>query len=218
MDTQTYMTLYQREGCPFCQLVRKKLTILQQPFLSIPVESNGADRKELIELTGQNEVPVLVDGDETVIGSGSILNYLDEKYGEGINGRMPSNSYGVNVTVEGEIDQIKEKVVAGLKEQGFGVLTEINVKATLKKKLDVDVPEHLILGACSPGFAHQAMSEEPDISLLLPCNVTIRETGSNQYLVSIVNPVKLLSVVGREDLMPVAKEVKEKLSKALSVF
>lgn len=217
METRNYMTLYQREGCPFCQLVRKKLTLLQIPVLSIPVEEDGDDRKALIELSGQNEVPVLVDGDTVIIGSGKILDYLDDQSGLGPKkGPMPSNTYGLSVTVEGDYQQILEKTTAVLKEQGFGVLTEIDVKATLKKKLDVDVPRHLILGACNPGFAHRVMTEEPEISLLLPCNVTVREIGSNRYLVSAVNPVKLLAVVGREDLIPVAREVKDKLSQALN--
>lgn len=209
------MTLYQREGCPYCQLVRKKLTLLNQPFLSMPVETNGVDRKELMEVSGQNEVPVLVNGEDVVIGSEKILTYLDETFSQGKSGPMPSDTYGFSVVVDGSLDQIKERTLEALKKQGFGVLTEIDVKTTLKKKLDVDVPQQLILGACNPGFAHKAMTEEVAISLLLPCNVTIRETGTNKFEVSVINPIKLLALVGRDDLLPVAKQVKEKLKNAL---
>lgn len=210
------MTLYQREGCPYCQLVRKKLTLVNQPFLSVPVAANGADRKEVIDVSGQNEVPVLVNGEDTIIGSEKILNYLDEKFGQGTTGHMPANTYGFNVTAEGSIEQVKERTVEAIKKQGFGVLTEIDVKATLKKKMGVDVPQQLILGACNPGFAHKAMTEEAPISLLLPCNVTIRETGQDQFEVSVINPIRLLALVGREDLLPLASDVKTRLKNALS--
>jgi len=215
MNSEKYMTLYQREGCPYCQLVRKKLTLLEQPFLSVPVPANGTDRKELMELTGQTEVPVLVNGDDTLIGSQSILSYLDNKFGESASDHMPANTYGFSVTVNGSLDQIKERVTEALKKQGFGVLTEINVHETLKKKIDVDVPRQLILGACNPGFAHRAMAEESAISLLLPCNVTIRETDQDVFEVSIINPVSLLAMVGREDLIDLAGEARAKLKNAL---
>ena len=209
------MKLYQRETCPYCQVVRKKLALLDQSFLSIPVTGKGEDRKEVIELTGQQSVPVLVDGDQALVGSEKILAYLDETFGTGERQPMPSNTYGFNVSIKRPFEQVVEETVAALKTEGFGVLTEINVKATLKKKIDVDVPQQMILGACNPGFAHQAMLAEPDIGLLLPCNVTVRETG-DEVTVSAINPLKLLAVVGRDDLLPVAMEVKEKLSNVMA--
>lgn len=215
MNTETRLTLYQREACPYCQVVRKKLSLLGQAFVSIPVAAEGKDRKELIELSGQNKVPVLVDGDHVVTGSEKILVYLDETFGTGASTPMPANKYGFQISVKRPFEQVVEEIVAALKTEGFGVLTEINVKATLKKKIDVDVPQQMILGACNPGFAHQAMNAEPDIGLLLPCNVTVRETG-DEVTVSVVNPLQLLAVVGRDDLLPMAMEVKEKLSNALA--
>jgi uncharacterized protein (DUF302 family) len=197
-------------------LVRKKLSLVNQPFLSIPVAPNGADRREVIEISGQEEVPLLVHGDNIVIGSQKILSYLDDKFGQGEAGPMPSDSYGFSVESTGSIEAVKERTVEAIKKQGFGVLTEIDVQATLKKKIGVDVPKQLILGACNPGFAHKAMAEEAAISLLLPCNVTIRELGSDRYEVSVIDPVKLLSMVGREDMLPLASEVKAKLKSALS--
>jgi uncharacterized protein (DUF302 family)/glutaredoxin len=216
MNITKYMTLYQTEECPHCQLVRKKLTLLNQPFLSMPLAPNGLDRKELIEISGQDEVPVLVNGEDIVVGSQTILKYLDENFSQGDEGPMPANKYGFSVTVIGTIERVKERVIEAIKKQGFGVLTEIDVKSTLKKKLDVDVPKQLILGACNPGFAHKAMTEEAAISLLLPCNVTIRETGPDEFEVSVINPLKLLSLIGREDFLPLANEVKTKLKAALA--
>ncbi|MBT4089121.1 MAG: DUF302 domain-containing protein [Deltaproteobacteria bacterium] len=215
MKSENRLTLYQREACPYCQVVRKKLSLLGQPFVSIPVVAEGENRKELIELTGQQQVPVLVDGDNIVNGSQNILTYLDKTFGDGESKAMPSNSYGFHVSVKRPFEQVVEETVAALQTEGFGVLTEINVKATLKKKIDVDVPQQMILGACNPGFAHQAMNAEPDIGLLLPCNVTVRETG-DEVTVTAVNPLKLLAVVGRDDLLPVAMEVKEKLANVIA--
>jgi uncharacterized protein (DUF302 family)/glutaredoxin len=215
MNSEKNITLFQREGCPYCQLVRKKLTLLEQPFLSVPVPVNGTDRKELIERTGQNEVPALINGDDTIIGSRNILTYLDKKFGGSVSDHMPANSYGFSVTTNGSLEQVKERTKEALKKQGFGVLTEINVHKTLKEKIGADVPRQLILGACNPGFAHKAMSEEAAISLLLPCNVTIRETDQDQFEISIINPVRLLALVGREDLVELAQEASAKLKNAL---
>jgi len=216
VENQNNLVLYQRETCPFCQIVRKKLSLLNLPVLLMPVEKTGSERKALKELSGQQQVPVLADGEEVIVGSEQILVYLDKKFGQGKTGPMPANDYGMGTTVNGPYEKVVEKTIEALKTQGFGVLTEIDIKATLKKKIDVDIPHHIILGACNPGFAHQATTMEPDISLLLPCNVTVRETGDNQFAVTAVNPIILLSMVGREDLLPIAKEVKDKLKSAIS--
>jgi len=218
VETKNNMMLYQRESCPYCQIVRKKLDLLKQPVLLVPVEESGAERLALIKVSGQQQVPVLVDGSTVVNGSGQILAYLDRRAGQTDTGPMPSNKYGLSVTVKGHYDDVIAKTTDALKSEGFGVLTEIDVKTTLKKKIDVDVPRQIILGACNPGFAHRAMLAEPDLGLLLPCNVTVRETGENEFAVSTINPVKLLAIAGREDMLPMAKEVKQKLENALSLL
>jgi uncharacterized protein (DUF302 family)/glutaredoxin len=215
MKQDNRLVLYQLENCPYCQIVRKKLNLLNQPVLIVPVEANGNDRTELIDLSGQQKVPVLVDRDKVIAGSDNIIDYLEETFGFGGRQPMPSNNYGIQVEVDTPFEKTVEDITTALKNQGFGVLTEIDVKSTLKKKIDVDVPKQVILGACNPGFAHKAMSEEPDIGLLLPCNVTVRENGKST-LVTAVNPLKLLSVVGRDDLIPIAEAVESKLKNALN--
>jgi uncharacterized protein (DUF302 family) len=125
---------------------------------------------------------------------------------------MKSNDYGLRVLVKGDFEQVVEKTIAALKTEGFGVLTEIDVKKTLKQKIGVDVPQQLILGACNPTLAHQAMQAEADLGLLLPCNVVVREAENGSYWVSAVDPLKLLSVVGRDDLLSIAAAVKSKMA------
>lgn len=104
-----------------------------------------------------------------------------------------------------------EKTRAALAEEGFGVLTEIDVKATLKKKLGVDFRDYCILGACNPPFAHRALQAESKIGLLLPCNVVVQETGSGIVEVAAIDPVEAMQVVGKPELAPLAEEVRNKL-------
>jgi uncharacterized protein (DUF302 family) len=106
-----------------------------------------------------------------------------------------------------------ERVTAALKEEGFGVLTEIDVKATLKEKLGVDFRPYKILGACNPPLAHRALSADPQVGLLLPCNVTVSEAGPGRVEVSLVDPLAMLSIIEHPDLKPVADEAAEKLAR-----
>ena len=103
-----------------------------------------------------------------------------------------------------------------LAKEGFGVLTEIDVRATFKKKLDVDFRNYVILGACNPPYAHRALTTEPGIGLLLPCNVVVTEEDDGTAVVSVLDPEKQFMLVGREDVAPLAREVGEKLRRALS--
>ena len=105
-----------------------------------------------------------------------------------------------------------EKVTEELKKEGFGVLTEIDVKATMKKKLDVDFRNYKILGACNPNLAHQALETELDIGALLPCNVIVYEED-NGSVVGIVDPISMLDVVDNPDLDPIANEALERLKR-----
>lgn len=124
-------------------------------------------------------------------------------------------SYALSTTVQAPYDDTVEAVREALGEQGFGVLTEIDIKATLKKKLDVDVPAQVILGACRPPLAHAALQSEPSIGLLLPCNVVVRETDEGT-VVEAVDPQTMVSMTDNERLQPVADEAKERLEKALA--
>jgi uncharacterized protein (DUF302 family)/glutaredoxin len=218
METTENLVLYQRENCPYCQIVRKKLSQLNLPVKLVPVEEKGADRRSLFELSGQRAVPVLADNGAVITESVKILDYLDDKYGRETTGPMPANDLGIDAVVTGSYEEVLEQTTEALKAQGFGIQSEIDIQATLRKKLGVEMPKQVILGACNPGIAHRLLEAEPGIGLLLPCNVTIRETGDNRYAVTAVNPVKLLAMVGREDLIPVAKEAKAKLKAALNAI
>ncbi len=106
-----------------------------------------------------------------------------------------------------------EKVTAALAVEGFGILSEINVQAAMKKKLDLDIRPYLILGACNPTLAHQALEAEPDIGLLLPCNVVVREDTNDTVIVAFMDPEAVLGLIGRDDIQPLAREVKTRLQR-----
>ena len=129
---------------------------------------------------------------------------------------MATTSYGYTKTL-GKIDfeQAEKNVTEALKSEGFGVLTEIDVKATLKKKIDVDFRRYKILGACNPPLAHQALSSELLIGLLLPCNVVVFEQDDGQVAVSIVNPKVMFKVVDNPELESIAGQVDGKLQNVL---
>ena len=120
--------------------------------------------------------------------------------------------YALQVRLDLPYDQAIDKVAAALKEEGFGILTEIDVKATLKKKLDADFRKYVILGACNPPLAHQALSAELEIGLLLPCNVIVYEEDDGS-VVSIVDPISMLGVVESPELEPVASEARARLER-----
>ena len=121
--------------------------------------------------------------------------------------------YGFHVTVSGSFDEVINKVTEALKTEGFGVLTEIDVKATLKKKIDVDRKPYTILGACNPVLANQAINAEPDIGLLLPCNVIVREEDDGSITVGFMDPKAVLGLVNRDEVTDLGMQVRAKLEK-----
>jgi uncharacterized protein (DUF302 family) len=123
--------------------------------------------------------------------------------------------FGMSVRVDAPLDQALERTRAALAEQGFGILTEIDVAATLKAKLDVDVAPQVILGACNAPLARQGLQIEPDLGLLLPCNVVVRTDDDGQTLVSALNPELMVSVPDRPELEPIAADAKTRLQNAL---
>jgi uncharacterized protein (DUF302 family) len=121
--------------------------------------------------------------------------------------------YSFTTNVEGDMQQVEARVVAALKKEGFGVLTEIDVQATIKAKLGIDKRPYKILGACNPPLANQAIDAEPDIGLLLPCNVVIRQEGDGGITVAFMDPVAVLQLVQGEKIAQMARDVKDRLER-----
>jgi len=116
--------------------------------------------------------------------------------------------YGFNISLSGNIKDIRSRVIEELQKAGFGVLTEIDVAATLKKKIDVDRKPYIILGACNPKLANQAINADPDIGLLLPCNVVLREEEDGSITVAFMDPAAVLGLVEKDGIEQLAGEVR----------
>lgn len=123
-----------------------------------------------------------------------------------------SDSLGHTVKLQTDYETALQKVTDALKAEGFGVLTEIDVKATLKKKLDVDFRPYKILGACNPPLAYRALTAAPEVGLLLPCNVTVAQADDGVE-VSLVDPISMLGFVAHPDLEPFAEEARQRLAR-----
>jgi uncharacterized protein (DUF302 family) len=121
-------------------------------------------------------------------------------------------SYYIAKTVDGPFDVVVSKVIESLKAEEFGVLTDIDVQATLKSKLGADMPRYRILGACNPRFAHEALQREDKLGVLLPCNVIVRETADGRVEVASVDPVVAMERTGNRELEGTAREVRRRLS------
>ena len=126
--------------------------------------------------------------------------------------------YGISITLEAGFTETVERTRTALAEQGFGVLTEIDVAATMKAKLGEDMPAHLILGACNPPLAHQALTIAPSIGLLLPCNVVVRTLADGRTLVEAMNPDVMVAATGDINLAAVAAQARERLVAALDAL
>ena len=125
-------------------------------------------------------------------------------------------SYYIAKTVSGPFDSVIADVTARLKTQGFGILSDIDVQATLKTKIGADMPKYRILGACNPRFAHEALKVEDKLGVLLPCNVIVRETSDHRIEVAAVDPVSSMERTGNPALRSTAEEVRRLLSSAVS--
>ncbi len=126
--------------------------------------------------------------------------------------------YTFTRTLDADLATAEARTTAALKDEGFGVLTEIDIQATLKKKLDVDVPGYKILGACNPPLAHKAMQAEPRIGTMLPCNVILRDLGDGTTEVAAVDPVASMAAVENDDLGAIAAEVRERLQRVVAAL
>ncbi len=124
-------------------------------------------------------------------------------------------SYALTVTVDRPYELVVDQVRSALTDQGFGILTEIDLRATMQAKLDVEIDPHLILGACRPPLALAALRAEPAIGLLLPCNVVVRATGAQTTVVEAVDPQTMVSMTGNPQLQEVADEAATRLQAAL---
>ena len=120
---------------------------------------------------------------------------------------------GRTIYLDTDMEGALEQIAGALKEEGFGILTEIDIKKTLKAKLDVDFRPYRILGACNPALAYRALSASSEVGLLLPCNVTMTEVNSNKIEISIIDPVALVDFTGNPALQSVADEAKAKLGR-----
>ncbi|MES2756947.1 MAG: DUF302 domain-containing protein [Pseudomonadota bacterium] len=128
---------------------------------------------------------------------------------------MASN-YGFGKTVSCTFDEAIQRVTAALQTEGFGILSDIDVAATLKKKLDADMPAYRILGACNPALAQRAIQAEPSIGLLLPCNVLVRDVGDGNVSVEFMDTDAVLQLVGKPDIAALAGEVRERLQRVMA--
>lgn len=124
-------------------------------------------------------------------------------------------NYGYQRTVDLSFAESEERLHKVLQDQGFGVLTEIDVKSTMKEKLNEDYPLYKILGACNPPIAHKMLSEEKGIGLLLPCNVVLWDNENGTTTIATINAEKMIKLIDREDLLPLAQSVNELLCNAI---
>jgi uncharacterized protein (DUF302 family) len=136
-----------------------------------------------------------------------------------VNAKPVSPSYGFHAYL-GNTDfaAAVEQVSAALKNEGFGILTEIDVQATMKNKLGIDVPAHRILGACNPTLAHRALMAEPDIGLLLPCNVVVRQDADGKVTVGLIDPIAMLQLTDNPEVATVAREARERLQRVCAAL
>lgn len=125
-------------------------------------------------------------------------------------------TYYINKTISSEFDEAIELVTEALKNEGFGVLSEIDIQQKMKEKLNVDFRKYIILGACSPAKAYEALKLEDKIGTMLPCNVILQEIGKNQVEVAAVDPLASMMAVGNEELATIASDIRAKMQRVIA--
>ena len=225
------LELWQTEWCPGSRRVRERLTELGVDYVLRQVPVEKSERTALLQATGTETIPALVTGDaHTVVGEDAIRAYLDEHIDRTTPSRrtprqsgnrtpplsqggmrMPGTGYTLSATTTLPFAEAVERVRDELKADGFGVLCEIDVQATMKEKLDIDGEPYLILGACNPPLAHQALEAEPELGVLLPCNVVVYERNGTTH-VSAIDAERMLSLVGNDALTTIAADVRQRLA------
>lgn len=126
--------------------------------------------------------------------------------------------YVIAKTVKMNFNQAVESITESLKNEGFGIITEINMSKTLNTKLGKDIPPYLILGACNPGYAYKAVTTEPRVGVMLPCNVIVRQLDGLDVEIAAIDPIASMSSINNRDLMEFAQEIKEKLQNAINAL
>jgi len=126
--------------------------------------------------------------------------------------------YGFNIQVKGSFDDTVKRVTEALKTEGFGVLTDIDVQATMKAKLGIDGKPYRILGACNPPLAHKTITADPDIGLLLPCNVVVREDAAGKIIIGFMDPIAVLKLTDNPGVTEIAKDVRARLDRVAALL
>jgi uncharacterized protein (DUF302 family)/glutaredoxin len=224
------LELFQAEWCPASRRVRQRLTELGLDYINrqVPVEREA--RTALREATGTDTIPaVRLENGSAVVGEENILVHLDEQFAQppeaeahqqkaakarrSYRGGMPmlATSYTLSERTTLPFEEAVQRVREELESEGFGVLCEIDVQATLNEKLGVEGEPYMILGACNPPLAHVALQAEPELGALLPCNVIVYQRDGDTHIAAI-DPERMLSIVGNERLAPIAADVKPRLA------
>ena len=225
------LELFQTEWCPASRLVRQRLTELGLDYVNrqVPVEREA--RTALRELTGADTIPALrLENGSVIVGEENVSPTSEStspnhRMPNRIDGRRkrravatwrrsanaPPAGYTLSEATGLPFREAVERVRVELRAEGFGVLCEIDVQATLREKLGIEREPYTILGACNPTLAHEALEAEPDLGVLLPCNVIVYRTEGRTH-VSAVDAERMLSIVGGEQLAPIATEVTRRLA------